>query len=179
MTMSLDGFINDSSGSIEKLYSDFDEMHEAPLFKEMIKQTGAAIMGRRTFNMSGNHPDAWKDYEFQTPLFILTHTPPDPKPNEYGNLTFTFVQDGIESAIQQAKKAAGDKIVQVIGGASTVQQALNSGLCDELWVDVVPILLGNGLKLFENIDTLSLEKIKTEEVTPFRTALKLKIIKLH
>lgn len=144
----------------------------------MIKNTGAVIMGKHVSEMADPFSWANDDYEFQTPIFVLTHTPPAKYPKGNGRLTFTFVTDGIESAISQAKKAAGDKDVQVIG-ASTIQQCLNAGLCDELQIDIMPVLLGKGLRLFENIDIdkITFEKIKTEEMTPVRTSLILKVLK--
>ena len=173
MTMSLDGFINDASGSAEKLSPDFPELLETPSFKEMIKNTGAVIMGRHTYEMAD--PFLWinDDYEFQVPIFVLTHTPPAKYPRGNDKLTLTFVTDGVESAISLARKAAGDKIVQIIGGASTIQQCLNSGSCDELWIDIMPVLLGKGLRLFENIDTdkMKLERTKIEETTQMRTSI--------
>jgi dihydrofolate reductase len=179
MTMSLDGFINDSDGSVDKLYSDFPELHEAPTFQEMIKNTGAAIMGRHVYEMVDPFMWANDDYEFQTPIFVLTHTPPEKYPKGNGKLSFTFVTEGIESAISQAKKAAGDKDVQIIGGANTIQQCLNAGLCDELQIDIMPVIIGKGKRLLEHIDTdkIKLERIKTEETTPARTGFTLKISK--
>lgn len=180
MTMSLDGFINDRNGNAGSLSPDFEELLNTTSFKEMIVNTGAVIMGRHTYEMAD--PFTWVNdgYEFQVPLFILTHTPPEKFPKGNDKLTLTFVSDGIESAIAQAKKAAGGKMVQVIGGADTIQQCLNSGLCDELGVDVMPILLGKGLRLFENIDTdkITLERIKVEETTPMRTSIMFKVTKL-
>ncbi|MEP7103259.1 MAG: dihydrofolate reductase family protein [Candidatus Dojkabacteria bacterium] len=174
MTISLDGFMD-----ADKVNPDFSELLEAPSFKEMIKDTGAVIMGNNTYNMAD--PLQWvnDDYEFQVPLFILTHNIPEKKPQGNDKLTVTFVTDGIESAISQAKKAAGDKMVQIIGGASTIQQALNSGLCDELGIDIMPVLLGKGLKLFENIDTdkIELERTSVTETTAMRTSIMFKVTK--
>jgi dihydrofolate reductase len=118
------------------------------------------------------------DYEFQCPLFILTHTPPEKYPAGNGKLSVTFVTDGIESAITQAKHAAGEKMVQIIGGADTIQQSLNTGLCDELQVDVMPVLVGRGLRLFENIDTdkIKLERVSVEEITAMRTSMIFRVI---
>ena len=179
MTMSLDGFINDRNGSAESLSPDFDELLETATFKDMIESTGAVIMGRHTYEMAD--PFMWinDDYEFQVPLFILTHTPPEKFPKGNGKLTVTFVTDGVESAIAQARQAAGDKDVQVIGGANTIQQCLNSGLCDELLVDVMPLLLGEGLRLLENIeaDQVHLERAKVEETTSMRTTLTFRVTK--
>ncbi|MEO6509250.1 MAG: dihydrofolate reductase family protein [Patescibacteria group bacterium] len=178
MSMSLDGYINDNNGSVDKLYSDFGELHDAPSFQEMIKKTGAVIMGRHVYDMADPFSWANDDYEFQTPIFVLTHTPPAKYPEGNGKLSFTFVTEGIESAVSKAKEAAGTMDVQVLG-ASTIQQCLNAGLCDELQIDLMPVLLGKGLRLFENIDTdkIKLERVKTEEATLVRTSLILKVVK--
>lgn len=178
MAMSLDGYVNDHNGSVDKLYSDFSELHDVPSFQKMIEDTGAVIMGRNVYEMADPFSWANDEYEFQTPIFVLTHKPPEKYPQGNGKLSFTFVTDGIESAISQAKKAAGDKDVQVLG-AKTVQQCLNSGLCDELQIDIMPVLLGKGLRLFENIDTdrIKLERSKVEESTSVRTSFTFKVIK--
>jgi dihydrofolate reductase len=176
MTMSLDGFINDRNGSAQSLSPDFEELHDVPSFQAMIANTGAVIMGRHTYEMADPFMWANDDYEFQTPIFVLTHTPPEKYPKGNGKLSFTFVTDGIESAVSQAKQAADGKDIQVIG-ANTIQQCLNSGLCDELGVDLMPILLGKGLRLFENIDTdkIKLERAKVEETTAVRTSITFKL----
>jgi dihydrofolate reductase len=179
MTMSLDGFINDRNGSAQSLSPDFEELLASRSFKDMVEDTGAVIMGRHTYEMAD--PFLWvnDDYEFQVPIFVLTHTPPEKYPEGNDKLSLTFVTDGVESAITQAKGVAGDKMVQIIGGAETIQQALNSGLCDELQIDVMPVLLGQGLRLFENIatDKISLEKIKVEEPTRQRTSVTFRVAK--
>jgi dihydrofolate reductase len=176
MTMSLDGFVNDRNGSAQSLSPDFEELHDVHSFQEMIKDTGAVIMGRHTYEMAD--PFLWinDDYEFQVPIFVLTHTPPAKFPKGNDKLTLTFVTEGIESAVSQAKKAAGDQDIQVIG-ANTIQQCLNSGLCNELGIDVMPILLGKGLRLLENIDTdkITLERVKVEETTSMRTSIVFKV----
>lgn len=179
MTVSLDGFINDRNGSAQSLSPDFSELLAAHSFKEMVANTGAVIMGRHAYEMAD--PFLWinDDYEFQVPIFILTHIPPAKYPKGNDKLTLTFVTDGVESAISQALTAAGDKNVQIIGGADTIQQCLNSGLCDELGVDVMPVLHGKGLRLFENIDTdkIKLERTKVEETTPSRTSITFRVTK--
>ena len=172
MTVSLDGFMD-----ADKVSPDFDELLKTPYFREMTKNTGAVIMGRHVYEMAD--PFMWinDDYEFQVPLFILTHIPPEKFPPGNDKLTLTFVTDGVESAITQAKQVAGDKMVQIIGGADTIQQCLNSGLCDELELDVMPILVGDGLRLFENIDTdkIQLERISVEETTTMRTSITFRV----
>lgn len=179
MTMSLDGFINDRNGSAAGLSPDFEELLASPAFKEMTADTGAVVMGRHTYEMADPFTWVTDDYEFQVPIFVLTHTPPAEYPEGNDKLSLTFITDGIESAVAQAKAAAGDKMVQVIGGADTIQQCLNAGLCDELEIDVMTILLGEGLKLFENIDTdkIKLERTKVEETTPMRTSITFSVTK--
>lgn len=180
MTLSLDGFINDRNGSAESLSPDFEELLETKTFKEMTENTGAVIMGNNTYHMAD--PMTWvnDDYEFQVPLFILAHEVPAQIPPGNDKLSVTIVTDGIESAIEQAKAAAGDKLVQIIGGADTIQQSLNSGMCDELQIDLMPVLLGEGLGLFENIDTdkIKLERVSVEEITPQRTTIMFKVTKV-
>ena len=179
--MSLDGFINDRNRSAESLSPDFPELLDTPFFKDQVQNTGAVIMGKRVYEMAD--PFMWvnDDYEFQVPIFVLTHTPPAKYPKGNDKLSLTFVTDGIESAISQAKKAAGDKAALIIGGADTIQQCLNSGLCDELQIDLMPVLLGKGLRLFENINTdkIKLERISAEEVTPIRTTITFKVTKTN
>ena len=142
MTMSLDGFINDRDGSVAALYPDLDAWRETKLGKESIENTGAVVMGRNSFNMAED-PDSLADnYEYQVPIFVLTHHPPEKMPKKTVDLTFNFITDGIESAVQQAKVAAGDKDVNIIGAASIMRQCLNASLADELHVDIMPVLLG-------------------------------------
>lgn len=177
MSMSLDGFINDSEGKVGRVNPDFAELHDVPSFKQMIENTGAAVMGRHTYDMADPFEWANDTYELQTPIFVLTHTPPEKYPKGNGKLSFTFVTDGIESAVAQAKQAAGDKNVQIIG-ANATQQCLNAGLCDELQLNLISVLLGSGTRLLENIDTdkIKLERIKVEEVTSVRTSITFKVI---
>ncbi|HXQ35531.1 MAG TPA: dihydrofolate reductase family protein [Anaerolineales bacterium] len=179
MTMSLDGFINDRSGSVQALYPDLAAWRETELGKESIQDTGAVVMGRNSFDMAEDPDSIAENYEYQVPIFVLTHQPPKKHPKENDDLTFTFVTDGIESAIGQAKAAAGDKDVTVIGAASIARQCLNQGLADELHVDIMPLLLGSGLRLFEDIGTelIQLERLKVMELPSGRTHLRFRIIK--
>jgi len=181
MSMSLDGFINDGEGSVGNLYPDFSEASQAPSFRQMLNGTGAVIMGRHVYDGMAD-PFLWATdgYEFQTPIFVLTHTPPAKYPLGNGKLRFTFVTDGIESAVAQAKTAAGDKNVQVLG-ANTTQQCLNAGLCDEIQLGLISVLLGKGLRLLENIDTgkIQLERTKVEESTSMRTNITFKVTKAN
>lgn len=177
MTMSLDGFVSDHSGSVGSLYADFAELHDTPILQEPIRSTGAVVMGRHTFAMAPD-PDAYADsYEFQVPIFVVTSLPPPQLPRHNDRLTFTFVA-GVEQAIAQARAAAGDKDVTVVGGAAVIQQCLRLGLADELQVDIMPVLLGAGLRLFDHLGghAIPLQKIRILE-TPARTSLRFLIVK--
>lgn len=179
MTMSLDGFIQDRHGGVDALYPDFATLRDTQPMQEAIQHTGAVVMGRNAFAMAQD-PDFYAGhYEFQVPIFVLTHTPPPKRPKETDQLTFTFVTDGIHSAITQAKVAAGYKDVTVVGGASTIQQCLDAGLADELQIDLMPVLLGGGLRLFEALDTqqIRLERVKVLELPAGRTHLRFAIVK--
>jgi dihydrofolate reductase len=132
---------------------------------EEAQNVGATVMGR---NMFGGGPGPWRDdpaWEgwwgddppYHTPVFVLTHHPRAPLAME-GDTTFTFVTDGIESALEQAKAAAGDRAVQIGGGASTAQQYLAARLVDELQLHIVPNLLGAGERLLEGLGDLRLEQ---------------------
>jgi dihydrofolate reductase len=125
--------------------------------EELRSRVGATVMGRRVFS-GGQGPweedpnaDAWwgDDPPFRHPVFVLTHHERETV-TKRGGTTFTFVTDGIESALEQARAAAGDKDVQVGGGASVAQQYLKAGLLDEIQLHVAPVLLGGGVRLFEN-----------------------------
>ena len=128
-------------------------------------------MGRRTFEMGD--PDSFVgNYEFQVPIFVLTHEPPPIAPRQDENLTFTFVTDGVRSAVAQSSAAAGDKAVQVVGGVDVIHQLLAAGLVDELHLDVMPVLLGAGLRFFDSgAKDLRLEKVGVEGIGP-RTSLR-------
>lgn len=177
LTMSLDGFISDRNGSLTGLYDDFKELLDSESFKESEQTTGAVVLGKRAYAM-GDPDDYADNYEFQVPIFVLTKSPPEKSPKENEKLTFTFVTDGIESAIEQAKLAAGDKNVTVIGGANTAQQCIRAGLVDELQIDIMPVLICEGLQLFENLgeSLIKLEKIKVIE-TGARTSLHFRVCK--
>src|SRR5215218_7967057 len=123
---------------------------------EAMENVGAVIMGR---NMFGGGPGPWdeswrgwwgEDPPFHVPVFVLTHHEREPLEME-GGTTFHFVTDGVESALTQAREAAAGKDVRLGGGAEAAQQYLRAGLVDELQLNVVPVLLGAGERLFENV----------------------------
>jgi dihydrofolate reductase len=177
MTTSLDGFVADETGSADRLYPDLVSLRGTDYMNALIEETGAVLMGRKTFEMGD--PDSYVgEYEFQVPIFVLTHNPPPVQPKQDEHLTFTFVTDGVESAIAQATAAAGDKAVVVVGGVSVARQLLHAGLVDELSVDVMPVLLGAGLRFFGSADLelVQLEKIDVRQVGA-RTSLRFRVKK--
>jgi dihydrofolate reductase len=136
---------------------------------EHVGRIGATIMGRRMFS-GGEGPwegdpnaDAWWGDEppFHHPVFVLTHHPREPLVKE--GTTFTFVTDGIESALEQARAAAGAKDVHVAGGANAIDQYLSAGLVDEMQIHVAPTLLGDGARLFEGVPPAALELTRAIE----------------
>ncbi|HWX96351.1 MAG TPA: dihydrofolate reductase family protein [Solirubrobacteraceae bacterium] len=124
--------------------------------EESLENVGATVMGRKMFGGSGPWgEDPWEgwwgeDPPFHTPVFVVTHHARPPVAKR-GGTTFTFVTDGIESALEQARSAAEGKDVALGGGASVAQQYLKAGLLDEMQIHLVPVLLGDGARLFENL----------------------------
>ena len=163
MTMSLDGFINDANGRVAMLYPNLSELNQTSLMQESILSTGAVVMGRRTFEMASN-PDSYADsYEFQVPIFVITTQAPERKPKENGKIRFTFVNT-VEAAISQARHAAGEKDVTVVGGPNIGQQLLKAGLVDEFQIGIMPTLLGEGQRLFEHLEDMQIKFKKTRLV---------------
>lgn len=126
------------------------------IVREMFENVGAVIMGR---NMFGGGPGPWtadwkgwwgENPPYHMPVFVLTHHARDPLPMQ-GGTTFHFILDGIESALNQAKRVAAGKEVLIMGGASTIQQFLAAGLIDEVNISMVPLFLGGGERLFDNL----------------------------
>ena len=147
---------------------------------EVVAGVGAYIMGRKMFG-GGDGPwnQTWTGWwgenpPFHVPVFVLTHHPRQPLPMQ-GDTTFTFVTDGIEAALDQARAAAGDMDVMIAGGASAVQQYLAAGLLDELYLHVVPILLGAGERLLENVGDPKLEPVKVV-ASPAVTHVKYRVV---
>jgi dihydrofolate reductase len=127
------------------------------IVEESLTNVGASVMGRKMFGGGpgpwGEDPwDGWwgEDPPFHTPVFVLTHHAREPLAKQ-GGTTFFFVTDGIEAALAQATEAAGGKDVSLGGGANAAQQYLAAGLLDELQLNVVPVLLGDGTRLFDGI----------------------------
>jgi dihydrofolate reductase len=193
ITMSLDGFIAGPNQSVQnplgvggmRLHDwafslavwrkqqglDEGEVNASTVVvEESLENVGAFLMGR---NMFGGHPGPWKpepwngwwgdNPPYHAPVFVLTHHAREPLPMR-GGTTFTFVSDGIESALEKAKKAAGGKDIVLAGGASVAQQYLAARLIDEVNVSLVPLFLGSGERLFDNLGGgLELKQVRAVE----------------
>jgi len=181
ISMSLDGYVAGPNQTLEEpLGEGGEQLHEwvlrleawrephgleggesgpdGDLVRASIARTGAVIMGRRMFS-GGSGPwaddpnaDAWwgDNPPFHVPVFVLTHHEREPLEME-GGTTFYFVTDGIESALGQAREAAGDRDISIAGGAQAIQQYLAAGLIDELEISISPLLLGGGERLLDNL----------------------------
>ena len=131
---------------------------------DLLRRRGAYIMGRNMFGpIRGQWDGDWRGWwgdepPYHAPVFVLTHHPHVPIPMQ-GGTTFHFITDGFGVALERAKAAAGEREIAVAGGASTVRQALAAGAIDELTLDVVPILLGAGERLFDGLDDPGLEPV--------------------
>lgn len=164
MRTSVDGFVADRDGNSSPLYPDIGELRENEVVKHAIESTGAVILGRRSYDMADGDLTG---YEFQVPIFVLTHHPPEEPPKgQNERLSVTFVDDSIEGVIERAKAAAGDRDVVVVGAAIT-QQALRAGVVDEIGIGIVPVLFGEGVRLF---DQLGPERVELERTRVTETA---------
>jgi dihydrofolate reductase len=151
--------------------SDGDVNESTRIVEESRENLGAGVMGRNMFGPIGGGPwdERWTgwwgdDPPYHYPVFILTHHPRDPVEME-GGTTFHFVIDGIESALEQARAAAGGKDVMLWGGADAAGQYLAAGLLDELELHIVPVVLGDGARLFDNLGDaeVQLEQVRAVE----------------
>ncbi len=154
-----------------------------PVMEELEGGFGAVIMGRNMFGPLGGGDwgdGSWRGWwgdepPYHAPVYVLTHHARDPVEME-GGTTFHFVTDGIESALEQARDAAGDADVQIAGGASAIQQYLAAGLVDEFRLNVVPIVLGAGERLLDNVGELEVEQVEST-AAPTVTHLKYRVLK--
>jgi dihydrofolate reductase len=154
---------------------------DSDVAEEVAQGIGAYIMGR---NMFGGGPGSWNqewkgwwgdDPPYHVPVFVLTHHPREPL-TMLGGTSFTFVTDGMTSAMEQAQAAAGRQKVSIAGGASTVRQYLAAGSLDELYLHIAPVLLGAGERLLEDVGDPILEPIKVV-ASPAVTHIKYRIVK--
>ena len=186
ISMSLDGYMTASGRRPEEPMGDGglrlvqwafgDDERDRAILTDGIASIGAVIAGRRTYDDSlpwwgADGPTG----EARLPVFVVSHSVPDDAPADG---VYVFVTDGIESALEQASAAAGEKDVTVMGGAQTGQQFIAAGLVDELSLHVVPVLFGAGTRMFENLGNahITLEPMATIQ-TPQATHLRLRVAK--
>lgn len=197
ISVSLDGFIAGPNDGVDNPLGDggerlhewvfglasFRERHgqaggetnrDDEIVEESVRDTGAVVLGRRMFDNAKGWGD---DPPFHVPVFVLTHEVREVLAKQ-GGTTFAFVNDGVESALAQARAAAGDKNVAVGGGANTIQQFLKAGLLDELQIHFAPVLFGGGIRLFNGLGTEHIELETTRVVeSPGVTHLKFRVVK--
>lgn len=175
LTVSLDGFVAGPNQSPDKPLGEGGESLHRWQFEEReasaaeiagILEAGAYIMGRNMFAGPGSGPwdQEWRGWwgeepPYHAPVFVLTHHQREPLAME-GGTTFHFVTDGIESALAQAREAAGDRDVAIAGGAQTARQFLSAGLMDELRLHISPVILGGGERLLDGVGGVTLEPIE-------------------
>jgi len=154
---------------------------DSEVLDEVVQNVGAYIMGRKMFG-GGDGPwnKTWRGWwgeepPYHVPVFVLTHHPREPL-SMRGGTTFTFVTDGAASALEQGRSAAGGKDISIAGGAHTVQQYLAAGLLDELYLHIVPVILGAGERLLENVGDPALEPIQVI-ASPAVTHVKYRIVR--
>ena len=181
ISMSLDGFITDphepidDPGRLHNWMFDAKTDADAAIVDELYASTGAVLIGKRMFDV-GFEP--WGDPPpFGMPVFVVTHEEREPLPMQ-GGTTYTFVTDGIETALELARAAAGDKNVGIWGGANIIRQYLKAGLLDEMEIHLVPILLGRGVRLFEELTSESFDLRRTRCIeTPGATHLRFEVVR--
>ena len=136
---------------------------DSKLIDDVFARTGAYIMGKRMFEEGEVH---WEEDIYKADVYVLTHEKREPWVQK-GSTTFYFINDGIESALEKAKKSAGGKDIRIQGGADTIQQYLNAGLVDEFFIHLAPVFLGSGIRLFDRMDQ-AIYTIEIIEVIPSR-----------
>ncbi|RWZ52477.1 dihydrofolate reductase [Labedella phragmitis] len=144
-----------------KLGTGGEEGRDNDIVRETFERTGASVMGKRMFDAG---EQMWpEDPPFHTPVFVVTHEKRAPWVRQ-GGTTFHFVNDGIESALRQARDAAGDRDVRVSGGGETIVQYLNAALVDEFHVALSPVLFGSGIRLFRGVEAgrVALDLVRAE-----------------
>jgi dihydrofolate reductase len=176
IAVSLDGYVAGSNQSFNKPMGDipknllhhwmFDEPEKHKAELDSLTDAGAYIMGNNMYIPKDKKGDAnWKGWwgdtpPYHAPVFVLTHQEQQPITME-GGTTFNFVADGIVSALEKAKLAAGDRDVSIAGGANTINQYLAEDLLDEVWLHIVPVVIGGGAKLFEGTSRLRLKPLES------------------
>jgi dihydrofolate reductase len=195
MSMSLDGFIAGPDIDVDRPMGDGGErLHQwlfqgdsdravaadgnspdgvdAQVAREFSTATGAVVIGKRMFDVGVG---LWGDTPFPVPSFVLTHEAREPLVMK--SAVFTFVTDGIHSAVRQAQAVAGDKDVLVMGGAGIAQECLRAGILDEIQIQLVPVLLGAGTRLFDHLSPNHIELERTRLIeSPHVTHLRFRVV---
>jgi dihydrofolate reductase len=144
-----------------KLGEGGEEGRDNDILQETFERTGASVMGKRMFD---DGEQAWpEEAPFHTPVFVVTHEQRDAWERP-GGTTFHFVNDGIESALNRAREAAGNRDVRIAGGGTTIMEYVNAGLTDEFTIALSPVVFGSGTRLFEGVDadSVALEPVRAE-----------------
>jgi dihydrofolate reductase len=176
MAMSLDGFAAGPNGEDRGLNDWFFSPagRSREIIEESIASTGAIVMGRRAYGV-GDDAEGFSDTPYDAAHFVLTSKPPTSTPK--GKVAFTFVTDGIASALEQARAAAGVRNVAIGGGPSTAQGFIQAGVLDEIQIHLIPVLLGEGIPLFgEAGGRLALAPIRVIEA-PDATHLRYRVVR--
>jgi len=207
ISMSIDGFIAGPNQTLEQpLGEGGEQLHEwavglasfrerhgeaggetAPdddILRESFETTGAVLMGRRMFSGGAGpweddpNADGWwgDDPPFRVPVFVLTHHPRE-RVTKQGGTSFTFVTDGIEAALDRARTAADVDDISVAGGASVIQQYLAAGVIDEFQIHIAPVLLGDGVRLFDGLEVRPDVELVRVVHSPRATHLKYRLVK--
>src|SRR3982074_1883366 len=154
---------------------------DSEVIAEAVRNVGPSIMGRKMFG-GGDGPwdEAWKGWwgdnpPYHVPVFVLTHHPREPVPMQ-GGTTFHFVTTGVHAPLEQAQAAAGDKDITIAGGAHAIQQVIAAGQLDELYLHIVPVLLGAGERLLENVGNPTIQPVNVI-ASPAVTHVKYRIVR--
>ena len=194
LAISLDGYAAGTAQSLEHAFGEGADALTAWMFErdqpgreadgELLSRihagTGAHVMGRNMFGPGrGAWDQSWTGWwgpepPYHAPVFVLTNHPREPLELE-GGTTFTFVTDGIGSALTQARAAAGDRDVEIAGGATTVGQYLAAGLLDELVLHVVPVVIGDGARLWDGVRDVAMERTEVV-ISPTVTHLRFRVV---
>jgi len=191
MSITLDGVGAGRHVTLEQPFGDlpadtfYGWIEEAPEENQdafdAIVDAGAFVMGRNMFGpITGEWTGDWRGWwgpnpPYHAPVFVLTHHPRDPLTME-GGTVFHFVTDGIEAALERARDAAGDRPVHIAGGPTTANAYLAAGLVDELLLNVNPVVVGHGLRLFDGVGALRLEQLSVR-ATPLVTHARYRVLR--
>jgi dihydrofolate reductase len=160
MAISLDGYVGGADGQDVGLYDWYGDPspQSRPVVDELVATTGAILIGRGAYG-TADDAQGWDETPYEVPHVVVTHRPPQPAPD--GPVEFVFVTSGVQEAVRVARERAGERGVAIGGGADVARQCLAAGLVDEVQLHVVPVVLGEGLRLFDGpLPRLGLEPLR-------------------